>query len=245
MEKRRITTVKAKIEPILSGRFVKQEGFEPNYVLTPLGQRLSRVRVLATVVDKFLSETGKFAAITIDDGASTIRVKVFNAISMFENINTGDIADIIGRVKEYNEEIYIMPEIITTVDMGFEMLRELEIKEQAMLVEKKKEIILTYKNQTADMAELTRVAKERFGINEEEVEALLRQNLKEERPGKKQDNKEFVLGLIAKLDTGAGCDYTDLIEASQLPEESIDSVVNELLSGGSCFEPKPGKIKKL
>jgi hypothetical protein len=244
MEKRRITTVKTKIAPIVTGKFIKQEGFEPNYVLTSMGQRLSRVRVLATVVDKFLSETGKFAALTIDDGTATVRVKIFNAISMFDNIKIGDIVDVIGRVKEYNDEIYIAPEILTTVDPGFEMLRELEILQQNKNMERKRETVLEYKNQTADMAELMRVAKERFGISPEEVEAFLQTGV-EQKEEKEQDNKELVLGLIEKLDSGAGCDYTELIEASKLAEEVIDSIVNELLTEGTCFEPKPGKIKKL
>ena len=244
MEKRRITTVKTKIAPIVSGRFVKQEGFEPNYVLTNMGQRLSRVRVLGTVVDKFLSETGKFAAVTIDDGTATVRVKVFNAISMFDSIKVGDIVDVIGRVKEYNSEIYVAPEIITAVQPEFEMLRELEIRENGKSMEKKRQIVVEYKSQTTDMAELMRVVKERFGISEEELEALLQPSA-EQPEEKKQDSKALILDLIAKLDTGAGCDYTELVEASKLAEEEIDAVVNGLLSEGTCFEPKPGKIKKL
>jgi RPA family protein len=246
MEKRRITTVKTKVAPIVTGKFVKQEGFEPNYVLTDIGQRLSRVRVLGTVVDKFLSETGKFSAVTIDDGTATVRVKIFNAISMFDSVAVGSIVDVIGRVKEYNGEVYVAPEIIVVVDDHmFELLRELEIREQNKQTEKKREIVLTYKNQTTDVAELNRVVKERFGISEEEVEALLNTNAETAVVEEKLDGKALILDLISKLDTGQGCDYTELIEASKLAEEEIDRVVNELLSEGSCFEPKPGKIKKL
>ena len=105
MEKKRITSVKTKISYITRGKYVPQEGFSPSYVLSGIGQRLSRVRVCATVVDKFLSDTGKFAAVTLDDGTDTIRAKVFNAVSMFENISAGNVVDVIARVKEYNGEI--------------------------------------------------------------------------------------------------------------------------------------------
>lgn len=98
MEKKRITSVKTKISAITKGKYVAQEGFDPSYVLSNLGQRLSRVRVCATVVDKFLSDTGKFAAVTLDDGTDTIRTKVFNAVSMFEDISVGNIVDVIARV---------------------------------------------------------------------------------------------------------------------------------------------------
>ncbi len=244
MDKKRITSAKTRISGITKGRYVAQGGLNPNYVLTNLGQRLSRVRLLATVVDKFLSETGKFAAITIDDGTDTIRVKVFNAVSMFEGIEVGEAVDIIGRVKEYNGEIYIVPEIITKAEANSELLRELELREQEKYMNRKREMVFTYKNQTADMAELARLLKERENIDEDELEAIL-QTQQNEEIKEKTDNTELVLDLIAKLDQGQGCDYSELLEATKLPEEVIDSVVNKLLSDGVCYEPKPGKIKKL
>lgn len=241
MEKKRISAVKTRIKPIITGRFVMQEGFNPNYVLTNYGMRLSRVRLLATVVDKFLAESGKFASITIDDGTDTIRVKVFNAVSMFDNVGIGSEVDIIGRVKEYQGEIYLAPEIITAVgDPNFNLLRELELKLQEREGEKKRKIIFEHQKQAADMSELQRLMKERFDIQPEEVEAML-QSQEEPAP----DKKEEVLKLIEKLDEGNGCDYSELLNVSGLPEDVIDSVVNELLSDGICFEPRPGKIKKL
>jgi len=243
MEKRRITTAKTHVKAITSGRYVKQEGFNPNYVLTNIGRRLSRVRVAATVVDKFLSETGKFATITIDDGTDTIRVKVFNAVSMFDSLEVGDIVDLIARVKEYNGEIYLAPEIITKCDPNFELLRELELRLQDKNFRKIRELVFQHRNQVADMAELSRLMKERFGIEQDEVESILQT----QEPEKQEavDVKEKILEFVEKLDSGQGCDYSDLTEASNLPEEVIDSVVNDLLSEGSCYEPRPGKIKKL
>ena len=54
-EKKRLTALKTSIGPIIKGKYIAQEGFEPNFVQTEHG-RLSRVRVLGTVVDKFVSE---------------------------------------------------------------------------------------------------------------------------------------------------------------------------------------------
>ena len=77
MENKRMTTSKTKIKSIIKGKFVKGEGFNPSYILTSVGQKLSRVRVIATVTNKFVSENGKFASITIDDGTETIRATFF------------------------------------------------------------------------------------------------------------------------------------------------------------------------
>ncbi len=241
MEKKRISSVKTRIKQIVAGRYVPQDGSNPNYILTLGGTRLSRVRVFATVVDKFLAESGKFASITIDDGTDTIRVKVFNAVSMYDNIGAGSEVDIIARVKEYQGEIYLMPEIITIVeDSNFQLLRELELRLQEETLEKKRKIIMEHQKQTADISELERLMHERFGIQPEEVEAIL-QSHEEPVP----DKKEEVLKLIEKLDEGNGCEYSELMAASGLPEDVLDSIVNELLSEGVCFEPRPGKIKKL
>ena len=174
MEKKRLTAVKAKIRQITNGKYMPQEGFNPNYVLAKNGVRLSRVRLLATVVDKFVAESGKFASITLDDGTDTIRAKIFNALSLLETVNTGDIVYTIGRVKEYQGEIYIMPEVIMQCqDPNIGTLFELEIRKQTEEWKRKREIVLEHKAQVSDLAELKRFLRERFGIDEEEVEGIM------------------------------------------------------------------------
>lgn len=242
IEKKRIHSVKARIKDITTGRYVAQEGFNPNYILTKFGLRLSRVRILAVVVDKYIAPSGKFASLTLDDGTDTIRAKVFGAqVPMFERLGVGTEIDIIGRLKEYQGEVFLAPEIITIAeDPNMHLLRELELRQQDKETEKKRKIILENQKQAVDMAELERLMRERYGIHPEEVEAMLQV---QEEP--EDSKKEEVLKLVEKLDSGNGCDYAELIAASGLPEDVIDSVVNELLSEGSCFEPRPGKIKKL
>ena len=112
MERKRMTAVKARINAIMAGKYNAAQGFTPGYVLTTMGQRLSRVRILATVVDKFVSENKRFASITLDDGSETIRCKMFNATSIFDGIDAGTIVDVFGKVKEYQGEVYIIPEVI-------------------------------------------------------------------------------------------------------------------------------------
>lgn len=241
MEKKRLTAVKTRIDAIGKGKFVTQEGFNPSYVLAPSGQRLSRVRVLATVVDKFISENGKFASLTLDDGTDTVRAKVFNALSLLDNVEKGDIVEIIGRIKEYQEEIYVLPEVVARLeDPNAELLRVLEIREQERELGRRKELVLQYRSQVADASELVRMMKERFGIEQEEVEALL-----QEEPAKADSPKAEILKLVETLDVGEGCDYQELMQAAGISEESLDAAVNELLEEGLCFEPRPGKIRKL
>jgi RPA family protein len=215
--------------------------------LTKLGLRLSRARILGTVVDKFISESGKLASITLDDGSDTIRAKVFNVVTMFDNLSIGDVVDVIGRLREYQNEIYIMPEVIAKIDdPNFELLRYLEIKRQNDEWQNKRNIIFDYQKQASDISELKKVMKEQFNIPEDAVEAILQ--VQEAEPEEEEPNKEIkdkVLGLISELDKGDGCDYSMLMEKSGLAEDLLDSIINDILSEGLCFEPRPGKIKRL
>jgi RPA family protein len=248
MEKKRLNSVKTRIKQITAGRYVAAEGMNPGYVLNPYGMRLSRVRISATVVDKFVAESGKFASLTLDDGTDTIRVKAFSSLSMFEKIGVGSEIDVIGKLKEYQGEVYVTPEIITQIeDPNFSLMRELEIRVQNRLLDSRRKVVLEHKAQTSDLGELQRIMKERFGIESEEVEAIVLSTNEEpnEPAGGAEKDKESLLKLIESLDQGSGCDYTELLKASGLPEDVVDSSVNELLEEGVCFEPRPGKIKKL
>ncbi len=244
MEIKRLTAAKTKIADITSGKYTVLPGFESNYVLTKSGMQLSRVRLLATIVDKFLSESGRFAAITLDDGTDTIRAKAFNAVAVFDPLSAGDIVDFVGKVREYQGEIYLVPEIIRKIDdPNFELLRELEIRKAQSDWNRKRDTVFSYQKQVSDIAELKKMLKERFSIAPKDVETIL-QTEQEEEP-ERVEAKDSVLRLIVELDNGSGCDYSELIAKSGIEEAALDTIINELLEEGVCFEPRPGKIKKL
>lgn len=243
MEKKRLTAIKTRIKPITTGKFVKHEGFNPSYVITNLGLKISRARILATVVDKFISESGKFSSMTVDDGSDTIRAKAFNSF-ILNSVNVGDIVDVIGKVREYQEEIYILPEVIKKLDSNWELLRELEIRKSEEDLKKKKDLILEYQKQSSDLEELKNVMADRFNIPSDVVEAVV-QSQEEVVEDTSKKASDTVLNLISELDSGDGCEYSALMEASGLAEDVLDSIINDLLSEGTCFEPRPGRIKKL
>jgi RPA family protein len=242
VEKKRAIALKAHIAEIISGRWNQNEGL--NYILTRTGRRLSRVRVLSTVVAKFTSQDKKFASITLDDGTETIRAKAFNSF-IFDNLKIGDIVDVIGKMKQYNDELYITPEIVMPADANWELLRELEMKKGAREWDCKRAMIKAYQKQTSDLAELKNLAGE-FGVIAEDVESIVEsQEFGDDVKLDKDDAKQKVLEMIATCDQGEGCDYSELIERSGMDESALDETVQELLGEGSCFEPRPGKIKRL
>jgi RPA family protein len=243
-EKKRLIAMKVRISEITKGKWVPREGLNPNYVLARTGKRLSRVRIIATAVNRFMSQDRKFASITLDDGTDTIRAKAFGSL-ILENIKLGDIIDIVGKLKQYNDELYIVPEIIAPANIGWEMLRELEIRKISREWDRKRALVKAYQKQTSDVAELKSLALE-FGISSEDVEGMVEaQEFGEDIHVGKEEVKQRVLDLIASCDHGEGCDYSELIERAGMQESALDETMQELLSEGSCFEPKPGKIKRL
>jgi RPA family protein len=248
MEVKRLTAKKASIGEIVKGRFVKKSGFESSYVLTNLGRRLSRIRTVGVIVDKFISPDDKYATITLDDSTDTVRCKVFVNTKIFDGFGAGEMVDVFGKIREYNGEIYIMPEIITGVEPNFETLRLLELqqiyKEQRERIKKVREM----QKETSDIAELKTAFKGVMGL--EDVEGILeaQENIEttaEEKTVSATDVKGKIMKIIDSLDKGEGADYQEILTKSGLSEKDIDLAIQDLLESGVCYEPHPGKIKKV
>jgi RPA family protein len=231
--------VKARISDVVSGKFVKKEGLEPSYVLTDLGQRISRVNLLGTIVDKFMSEDGNYSSVTIDDDSDSIRVKAFKEDArIFENLEIGDLVMVIGKVREYVEENYIIPEIVKKIaNPNYESLHKLEILKQ--LVKQKKIMEEINGKEIGDIEEL----KKKYNVDAEALSGAVESlNTKEE---KNEDYKPLVLETLDKLDKGKGVEFKKLLKESKLQENIFEEVINELLSNGTCFEPKAGVLKRV
>lgn len=93
-------------------------------------RKINRVNIIANCIDKFISEgERKFGSLTVDDASGQIRLKVFgDDIEMINGILQGDTLQIIGNVREWNNEIYIIPELIKKVDPRWLLVRKLEIQ---------------------------------------------------------------------------------------------------------------------
>jgi RPA family protein len=87
------------------------------------------VRVLATVVSRFKSDDGRYGSLTLDDTTDTITSRAFDEdVQLIESTEEGDIVDVIGRVKEYEDEKYISVESVSKIaDPNWELVRKLEL----------------------------------------------------------------------------------------------------------------------
>lgn len=215
--KKRATAYKVHISDLVSGRWVEK----PNgrFVLTNSGLEAQRARVMGTVVDKFISSQSDFGSITIDDGTETIRAKAWkNQSPLLGKVQIGDIVDVIGKVRKYKGEIYLVPELIVNVeDPNWELVRELEIM-------------------SFNSEDKTSLAKEEIGVSEED-KTLVEEDL--------VDKIGNVLEIIEEMDEGEGVDFETIKKKTGLSQKEVESCLVELLSDGTIYEPRPQNYRKL
>ena len=103
-------------------------------------KRISRVNIVANVVEKYESGEKQYISFTIDDASGQLRIKVFgNDVNRCRHINQGDTIMILGLLRDYNNEVYITPEIMKVKDPRYLLVRKLEIeKEQPKPVDNQK-----------------------------------------------------------------------------------------------------------
>jgi RPA family protein len=230
-----------------SGKYFQREGFEPNFLLTPEGRRLSRARLVATVVDRFINDDETYGSITLDDGKDTTQVKFFNELELMEGFETGDIIEVVGKVREYQGQIYLDGEILQHREPEAELLHQMRLKKSKEEWSQIHETVKQLKESGKDQEE---IEKEMVGkLEEEEVDALLQsfgESFEQAETEEDRENLERkVLEAVEDLDDGEGADYADIVDEIDEPEDQLEDTINNLLSDGTCYEPQPGKIKKL
>ncbi len=93
-------------------------------------RKIKRVNVVSNIIEKFVSEgEKKFGSLTLDDASGQIRAKMFgDDVKKVLEMNQGDTILIIGLLRVYNEELYVLPEIIQKIDPRYLLVRKLELE---------------------------------------------------------------------------------------------------------------------
>ncbi|MFC1686829.1 OB-fold nucleic acid binding domain-containing protein [Nanoarchaeota archaeon] len=218
--------IKTKIKEINEGNYVIKEGWEPNHLLTKSKIKISRVNLMAIVLDK--ESQGEIMSLVLDDGSGKIVLRSFEKIKNLETINIGESVLIIGKVREYNNEKYVAPEIIKKIDTKWLKVRSLELKETKEEQEIQKEELKEEDNENTKNKEPLSVSEnEPVKIEEETFESV----------------NEKIIELIKKLDKGEGA----LIEEVKEKVNTSDSeeIIEKMLKEGEIFQNLPGRIKVL
>ncbi len=244
MEIKRQTAIKTRISDIVNSKFIKKEGLEPSYVLTDLGQRISRAKIVGIVTDKFFNDSNSFSSITIDDGTGAVRIKAFqDNIDMLQNLEIGNLLMIIGRVREYAEENYISPEAIKSIaNPNYELLHKVEILDNILENRKFLEIVNREKEKISDLNELKNYLNKEFGIGEQIFESIL-ESMNESEKMKDNDYKPLLISTLKKMDEGNGVEIIKLLKEIRLPADVFNNILSSLLEDGIFYESMPGVLK--
>lgn len=124
---KRATAYKLRIGDIFKGKKIL-DGERFNFL--ELGDKqIIRVNIVANIVEKYSSSEKAYVSLTIDDASGQIRIKIFGEdVAKFTEVNQGDSVMIVGLLKNYNDELYITPEIIKKQDPRYLLVRKLEFE---------------------------------------------------------------------------------------------------------------------
>lgn len=162
---------KLRIGDLLAGKPIieNQDTENARFSFLELGNRnIVRVNVIANVTEKFISEgEKKFSSITLDDASGQIRVKAFGEdTNKMNNIIEGNTIRVIGMLRYFNNEVYILPEIIKQVDPRYLLVRKLEIESSQPKQEVSKEQVKALKDQ---ILEIIKQAEPEQGIDVDKI----------------------------------------------------------------------------
>lgn len=227
----RLTAFKVWLSDIKKAEYIQQENSSDYIEIN--GREVSRVNVIASVVDKHDAEN--FSSLTIDDGSAQIRLRAFSDfMSKLKGISTGDIILTIARIKSFNNETYLLPEILKKVSAKHALLRRLELILEHGKREPGNQIQHTFiqtasEQKSQKSIETTETKEAQENANEGNSLNILKDKLKI---------------FIEKMDEGEGVEISRLTEKfEEKDKQSIYKFLEDFLSSGEAYEPRPGKIK--
>lgn len=138
----RQTAFMCRVADILRGEYVIQEGWEPNYVKTAQG-KVSRASVIGVVVG--IDDPLTFF---LDDSTGRVMVRAFEG-ALGNNCTFGQIVHVIGRPRFYNNEMFIVPEIVKETSAEWAEYRKCQLG-PAVQAAKPEEETMPAENTTPD-----------------------------------------------------------------------------------------------
>ncbi len=131
---KRMTAIRVTIADVIHGNFIKDS--TGSYVISPYGIQIRRAAFVGFTIRTY-SKPGEFASITLDDGTETIQAKAWgrerHKVDLLSEVAANKLVLLIGRVKQYNNEVYVDPEIIREVTDPNFMTYHLLVRYQTIL----------------------------------------------------------------------------------------------------------------
>jgi len=232
----RAIAYKLPIEYLYRGTFVKSPGdMQPSYVHL-FDLQVSRVNIIGTVTEILGTET--LSGFILDDGTGQIHARAFDDKRyLLEPVSVGSLVCVIGRMREYNDTLYVQVEVVKTLDTLLWL--QLRKKEQESLLK-------IYNPDNKKLPESSSVVSVRSipeGASSQSVvvsEELV-SDVIEDVSG--DDLSAELLRFIDAYDSGTGVTYELIAEKKGIDIQVVEEAVFDLIKGGDVFEVSPGRLK--
>jgi len=206
----RLTAYKVWVSDLLNNNYIQTSGeFESNYVEFK-DKQVSRVNLIATIIAKLESEDKNYVSVVLDDSSEQIKVKTWREDTrLLNNVSVGDVILVIGKIKKYNDEIYILPEIIKNLNINWELAR-------------KSELLKLYgkPQETKDIKE-DEINKDKTIIEEIKFNSI--------------DLKNEILNLIEKYEEKEGVSLEEIKSNISSDLNEINKILEELIKEGQVY----------
>jgi RPA family protein len=217
---RRQVAFKARVADIVNNRYVKEDGWLPNYIAVG-DLKISRANLLGVIISKELQEADVVSQnFILDDGSGRIALKFFEPA---KPLDVGDIVTVIGRQREFGTDRYIVPEIIRKItDSRWVEVRKLELASMKHLQKRAEE--------SRPEARESPAKGEYLSVETEDL-------VEDANP------MSEVLDIIRQLDKGDGVGFEDI--SAKSGKDDVEGMISRLLEHGDIFEIRPGRYKVL
>ncbi len=200
---------------VVEGRLAKEgeEQYSRWILSTMNGEKIYKIRINGLLVDTYYSsadETKKaFATLTIDDGTDTIRIKAWEETAdLLNTFKQGEHLDIIGRPRESEGEIYLLPDQVIKIE-SFDKELYLRLKKAKRYL--KKGLVIPTEAEVAQVHD----SKE----------------------------KELIWSIIS--DTEETIHFDEICRKSKLDNQTVQSIINNLIDDGVIYQPQKSQFKKV
>ncbi len=218
----RQTAYKLWIAEIVDADYIREEGeWEPNY-LDVKGIKVARVNILGTITEFFSNPNGDYVTMTIEDGSAQIAVRAFKEDTRFlQGLAIGNSVLVIGRPKQYQNEIYVIPEIVKKLENpSWIKVRKAELLETRGQIPIKQPVL---------QHETPRETREEMIASHASL------------PGN-EGVRQKMLNILEKQGE-SGMDIDLLMQTVEAQEEEGEKIIEELIKEGEIYMSRPGVLK--
>ncbi len=230
-----MTAEKLSLLDIEQSEYVQGED-EPSFLITLDQRKVSRCNVFATVIGK--EEAGNITNIILDDGTAQLVLRSFEPTSLVRALSLGVVVAVIGKVRVYNGERYLSPEIVKKINPLW-----LKVRKNELGGDKSGEGQEWggKKGGEGQRVEVEEIGQE-LVVDEEKEDG-------ETEKGGKEKPEEVIMRIVREKDNGAGVLVEELLElvldgkTEKTPQ--IELLIEKMQRDGLLFQSSPGRVKVL